>query len=95
MNESSLENLNCVVLSERSHVKISGIASVDSFDELQISATTNKGECIVIDGSGMSIKDVNLDKGVLEAVGNIDGINYYDKNPVKRSAGFKGLFGIK
>ncbi len=95
MNENSHENLNCVVLSERSHVKISGIASVDSFDEFQISATTTKGEYVVIDGNGMSVKDVNLDKGVLEAIGNIDGINYYGKNPVKRSSGFKGLFGIK
>ena len=95
MNSTLDEQFYGIYASGRILVKICSVTSVDSFDEFQISLTLKDGECLVIDGMSMSVKDVNLDSGIVEAEGEISGLNYYDKNPVKRSGFLKGLFGFK
>lgn len=94
MNEIVFDS-STIVITERSSIRVSGISSVDSFDSIQISASTCNGEILVIDGDSLTVKDVNLDKGILEAEGKINGVNYYERNPAKRSFGIKGLFGSK
>ena len=95
MNNISDENISGIVAEGRKYIKVFSILSVDSFDEFQISVSLKDGDYLVIDGSSLSVKDVNLDKGMLEAEGVINGLNYYEKNPEKKSSGIKGIFGLK
>lgn len=65
-----------VYLYDRKKLSVTGIVSVDSFDESSISATTVNGEVIVVEGSGISVTDVNIEKGCFEAQGNFSGFFY-------------------
>ncbi|MBQ7398925.1 MAG: hypothetical protein IJW06_00505 [Clostridia bacterium] len=76
-----------VILKDRSEIKISGIASVDSFDEYRICATCQDGVAVIVDGVNLTIKEVNLDSCYVEANGDIQGF-FYDT----RSGGNKGGF---
>ena len=84
-----------ITIDGRKSIKVFSIFTVDSFDENQISVTLKDGECLVIDGTSLQVRDVNLEKGIVEAEGTINGVNYYVNNPVKRSGGIKGFLGIK
>ena len=84
-----------VSLKNRKEIRISGITSVDSFDEYRICATSCDGMGIVVDGLSLAIKEVNLDECFVEAVGDIQGF-FYESGIKKTKVGFiKGLFGAK
>lgn len=74
----------------RNKIIITGIKSVDSFDENFISATTFDNTQINIEGTNLEIRDVNLDKGQFIADGTLLGLFYNETIAVKRT--FFGLF---
>ena len=65
-----------ILIYNRSKISISGIKSVDSFDESFISMTTDQDEHLVIEGSGLTVSDVSLDSGKVDAVGYVSGAFY-------------------
>ncbi len=88
-----IENEQNVFLKNRNEIRLSGIVSVDSFDEFKICATTICDSIITVDGENLAISEVNLDEGVVEAKGNVIGVFYEDKHKVAKIGFFKGLFG--
>ena len=65
-----------VILVDRHKITVTGIASVDSFNDQLIIATTVNGLVINIEGTELVIKDVNLDRSQIEAEGNISAFFY-------------------
>ncbi len=73
--EKSLSHQN-VFIYDRKKLSITGVSAVDSFDETNLCATMCDGEAIVVEGSGISVTDVNLENGSVEAEGNFTGVFY-------------------
>lgn len=67
-----------IIIGDRKKITVTGIKSVDSFDDTMISATTVTDTVLNIEGSDLQIKDVNLDKLQFEASGNITGLYYIE-----------------
>lgn len=83
MSESRQEQN--ILIYNKSKISITGIRSVDSFDESFISMTTTDEQRLVVEGNGLTVSDVNLDSGKVDAVGNISGVFY--ESTVKNSTG--------
>ena len=79
-------------LKDKKVIIITGIESVDSFDEFKISATNSDGTFINVEGENLSIKEVNLDTGTIEATGNISGFYYEEKTSLKNDSFIKKFF---
>lgn len=83
-----------IFLYDRNKLVISGIASVESFDESGISAVTVSGETLIIEGSDISVTDVNLESRQLNAQGIFSGFFYNDDHKEKRKHSLlSSLFG--
>lgn len=74
-----------VFLNNRCEIRLTGIQSVDSFDETRICVTCLDGVAAVIEGYQLSVKEVNLDQSVVEASGDIRGFFYENATNEKRS----------
>ena len=66
-----------VVLHSRERLSINGIKDIISFDESNVNLKTVDGD-LCIDGEGIHIDILNIDKGEIEMRGRINGINFYD-----------------
>lgn len=77
-----------VVLNNRNELTVCGIQSVDEFNEDIIIATTLDDMLIMIEGIGMTLKDVNLDKNTISVSGDIMSFSYSERNVIR-----KGFFG--
>lgn len=87
MNEQSN-----IVISGRHSITVTGVSSVDTFDEECIVASLYDTTTLCIEGEGMSIKDVNLEKGILEASGLVTSL-YYLGEKRQKSSFLKRVFG--
>ena len=83
-----------ISIANRSSVTVSGIKSVNSFDENQISVITENDEMLYIEGKELSVKEINLDNGIVEAFGKVYAVYYEDGAKVNRSF-FNKIFGNK
>lgn len=92
MSENAEKNLQSVRLVERQEIMVSGISSVDSFDESRICATCNDGVLVVIEGVGLSVKEVNLERCYFEAAGDITGFFYDSVKSVRKGGFLRNLF---
>lgn len=83
-----------LVLKSRKNMSIDGVENVISFDETQIELVTACGE-VTIEGTGLHISTLELESGVVELDGVVDGIFYSDgKSESDKSRGFfSRLFG--
>ena len=72
----------------RDGIKISGVNEVESFDDGGVSLDTPLGN-MAIEGEGLRVTTLNTDEGIVEIVGRINGVYYYDNKPVVK----RGLFG--
>lgn len=77
-----------VVLNNRNELTVCGIQSVDEFNEDIIIATSLDDMLIMIEGIGMTLKDVNLDKNTFSVSGDIMSFSYSERNVIR-----KGFFG--
>lgn len=68
-----------IILDERERLSVTGVTDVISFDEETITADTDMG-VITIRGENLHISKLNLEDGILQTDGNIDGIEYSDGN---------------
>lgn len=68
-----------ITLQNRSHLTISGVESVESFDENAIAMTTVEG-ILLITGSDLHIEKLSLDGGDLRVKGTVDSLAYEEEN---------------
>ena len=66
-----------IILDERERLSVTGVTDVIAFDEETITADTDMG-VITIRGENLHISKLNLEDGILQTDGNIDGIEYSD-----------------
>ncbi len=71
----------------RQKIKINGVEDVISFDEGEVVLQTSCGG-MTLEGEGLHIGVLNVEQGVVEVDGRIDGVYYFDNTPQK-----KRLFG--
>jgi sporulation protein YabP len=75
VRSASRHSLN---IDRRESVNVSGMTDVISFDEETVIGETEMG-IIIIRGSNLHVKRINLENGELSVSGEIDGISY--ENP--------------
>lgn len=82
---------HAITLYERAKLQISGVSEVISFDEQSVSLQTVCGG-MTIEGSGLHITTLNIDRGEVVIDGTVNGIYYFSDHGTK--PGFFGrLFG--
>lgn len=79
-----------LVIDERQKTTITGVQSVESFDENEIVVLTDVG-IIVVGGQGLHLSKLNLDEGQLIIDGLILSLDY-DEVVEKKSGLFSGIF---
>ena len=67
-----------VSLKSRKSMNIDGVDDVISFDESLVLLLTVCGE-MTVEGTGLHIKVLDLESGVVELEGNVEGIFYADE----------------
>ena len=64
-----------VIIEGRSHLSVSGVGDVESFDDMEISMQTSQG-ALIVRGSGLHIEKLSLDSGELEITGLVTDLCY-------------------
>ncbi len=72
-----------LTLTSRKELKISGVRQILNFDDTSVAFVTSDGE-LDIDGEGLNIDVLDLDRGVASVFGNISGMNYISDRPIKK-----------
>lgn len=67
----------------RKILKINGVKQILSFDDLSILLSTLCGDMEVV-GESLSVDLLDLDNGLAEVSGTINGINYFSERPKKK-----------
>ena len=66
-----------LLIYDRGRFSVTGVKSVDSFDESQIVLTLADSE-LTIEGDGLNITELDSDRGRVEATGRVSGVFYGD-----------------
>lgn len=77
MANSEIKTPHMISLDSRKSLSVTGVKEVGSFDDREITAHTDMGK-LLIKGSNLNIKKLNLDTCDLEITGKICGLNYLD-----------------
>lgn len=81
-------------ITDRKIIELTGIVSIDSFDEGIITLSVSCGT-LTIEGEQLNITVLDLDKGKVCATGRINSVYYSDDVSHHTGKGFmSGLFGI-
>ena len=90
--ENNLPAMPHVVnLEGRKKLSITGVKEVDNFDEHEITVNTSAGK-LLIKGSNLNIKKLNLETCDLEITGKISELDYLDSNSGIKGGVFKKFF---
>ena len=76
----------------RKTMQICGVSEVISFDENSVVAGTSCGE-MTIEGAGLHIGALDIDRGFLSLDGDISGIFYLEDSHIGGGRKKRGLFG--
>lgn len=79
---------HAVNLTSRSHIDISGVRDVLSFDEEGASLVTNCGR-LTVEGKNIKVSALDVERGVVKIAGQIDALFYSDEKADTK----RGLFG--
>lgn len=88
---SEAQGRHNVILENRSHLVLSGITDVDSFNEEQISLFTQLGE-LTIRGKNLHINEMSVESGDLSVEGDISALVYGDKDRKKKLSAIGKIF---
>ena len=77
------QNEHSITLVSRRELKITGVIQIISFDDASVALSTVCGE-LDIDGSGLNIDALDLDRKYAAVSGEIIGINYISDHPKKK-----------
>ena len=70
-------------LDQRRECRITGVVTVNSFDENTVLLETVDG-VITIKGSGLHVSRLNLEKGEADVTGKVDSLAYSDRNTLAK-----------
>lgn len=82
-NKPRKENTHGVKIAARLKTEISGVTEVESFDEGSVVLHTSCGE-MTIEGEGLHVGTLDMERGIVEVDGKVNGIYYNDGAPQKR-----------
>lgn len=80
MQEIGQSKVHSFFSENRDGIKIRGVSEVVSFDEGGVALETPLGN-MAIEGEGLRVTTLNTDDGIVEILGRINGIYYYDVKP--------------
>ena len=75
-----------ILLRGRSHLEISAVTDVISFDEDSVNLETSMGEMLV-EGEDMRVGTLDTQRGILTIDGRINGLYYRTEEPRKKGIG--------
>lgn len=87
--DNRVPSKHSISIQERNKVMITGVVDVYAFDEIQVEVETVQG-VLLIQGEGLHITRLSLDKGDLELEGLLHSISYHEDH-IGKSGG--SLFG--
>jgi sporulation protein YabP len=64
-----------IILEGRTHLSVSGVEDVESFNENEIIMHTSKGD-LIVQGDGLHIEKLSLDTGELTVTGLVTDLGY-------------------
>lgn len=82
-NHQKDQNEHSLTMISRRELQISGVTQIISFDDALVALSTVCGE-LDVDGSGLNIDALDLDRKYAAVSGEIIGINYISDRPKKR-----------
>ena len=77
-------------LDGRTHLRITGVGEVESFDEETVALHTAQG-VLVVRGEGLKLKTLSIDGGQVAVDGRVDALSYEEAQ--KGGGFFRRLFG--
>ena len=88
-----MQSASCgsITVTDRASIELTGILSVDSFDEFTITLNVSSGK-LMIEGENLKIGVLDLEKGKVSAEGRINAAYYTDGTPAE-SGFLTRLFG--
>ena len=91
MSETTEEIKHDVFIKSRKQLEMSGVADVCSFDEHEILIQIG-AQGASIEGEGLKIERFSAQSGELVVNGKINGIYYFNKEPIKKKKGLANIF---
>lgn len=91
MGEITDEIKHDVFIKSRKQLEMSGVMDVSSFDEHEIIIQTGASGAS-IEGEDLKIERFNAQNGELIVNGKINGIYYFNKEPIKKKKGIANIF---
>ena len=88
MNGQNEKQIHEWTVKERGEMRITGVKEVESFDETGVSLKTLCGD-MTVEGEGLRVGVLDLERGVVTLSGRIDGIFYSSASGEEK----RGLFG--
>ncbi len=87
MQEISKAREHSFISKNRQGIKVDGVIDVTSFDTSHVQMNTSSGG-MVVEGEELKVNVLDLERGVVEIEGNLNGVFYFKEGAVK-----KGMFG--
>ena len=88
---SSVKSNHDLILNSRGRLSINGVKDIISFDENSVNLKTVCGD-LYIDGEGLHVSALNIEKGEVEMTGKISGLNYLEYNDKEKSSLLSRIF---
>ena len=82
---------NNIFIYSRESINISGVKSVESFDEQRITMCIDE-DVLCVEGDNLSITELDLEKGNVKASGNINALYYSDSQNTSKQGFFSKIF---
>lgn len=88
MDDKNEKTKHTVTLLEQKNIKVTGVDSVTSFDDLEISLMIGETK-MTIEGHDLHIGELSLESGRVCADGRITGVYYEDQEKSAKTGFFK------
>ncbi len=82
---------NNIFIYSRESINITGVKSVESFDEQRITLVVNE-DFLYVEGENLSIIELDLEKGNVKASGYISSLFFTDSNTNQKQGFFSKIF---
>lgn len=87
MEQKLIENEHCLILEHRHSLKITGVTDVLAYDEHIVQLKTQDKD-LEIRGDGLQMKELVLDKGIIEVEGTVNSLEYQDQKGQRQGESF-------
>ena len=82
-----IENEHCLILEHRRNLKITGVTDVIAYDEHIVQLNT-VDKALEIRGDGLHMKQLVLDKGIIEVEGTVNSLEYQESKGQSQGESF-------